>query len=54
MIDPGRLRELDGLIHYWQAKLASMRAYLSPAENGLIQSTIKVIEKLKELEIASG
>lgn len=50
MIDPDRKRELVGLIQYWQNKLASMRAFLSPSEDALIQSAIRNLKKLMELE----
>lgn len=42
------MTELEGCIKYWENKLKSMRAYLSPSEEALILSTIKFLKALKE------
>ena len=42
------MTELEGCIRYWENKLEKMKAYLSPSEEALIESTIKFLKKLKE------
>ncbi|MBA7480714.1 hypothetical protein ES705_16547 [subsurface metagenome] len=44
------MTELEGLIRYWEDKLKSMRAYLSPAEIALIESTIRKLQELKKIQ----
>ncbi|MBA7507429.1 hypothetical protein ES706_06148 [subsurface metagenome] len=44
------MTELEGLIRYWEDKLKSMRAYLSPAETALIENTIRKLQELKKIQ----
>ncbi|GAJ05137.1 unnamed protein product [marine sediment metagenome] len=44
------MTELEGLIRYWEDKLKSMGAYLSPAEAALIESTIRKLQELKKIQ----
>jgi len=41
-------KRLNGCIRYWKNKLEEMRAFLSPTEAGLIQTTVKLLESYKE------
>ncbi|GAI59467.1 unnamed protein product, partial [marine sediment metagenome] len=44
------MTDLEGLIHYWEAKLKDMRVYISPAEAALIESTIRKPQELKKIQ----
>ena len=43
------MTELEGLIRFWEDKLKSMKAYLSPAEEALIQTTVIQLKRLKKV-----
>ena len=43
------MTEIDGLVRFWEAKLASMKAYLSPAEEALIKATIIQLKRLGKI-----
>lgn len=40
-------KRLNGCIRYWKNKLEEMRAFMSPSEAGLIQTTIKLLESIR-------
>lgn len=48
------MTELEGLIRFWEDKLKSMRAYLSPTEEALIKSSIIQLKRLKKLLAEEG
>ena len=49
--DEESLKLLRGLIRYWENKLKSMKAYLAPAEEALVRSTIIQLKRLEKLDI---